>query len=128
VPKIGSLVTLRAIETSPVVKEKFGILSQAASKVGSLQLRHRESIGGNICPDARCPHFNQPHQWQQSFQSCFKTGGEVYHEDRGGKRCFAVCSADTAPALANAIYNAVGIRIKDLPITPDKILRTSKRE
>lgn len=28
-----------------------------------------------------------------------------------------------APALANAIYNAVGVRIKELPITPDKILR-----
>ncbi len=29
----------------------------------------------------------------------------------------------TAPAIANAIYNAVGVRIKDLPITSDKILR-----
>lgn len=29
----------------------------------------------------------------------------------------------TAPAIANAIYNAVGVRIKDLPIAPAKILR-----
>jgi xanthine dehydrogenase molybdenum-binding subunit len=28
----------------------------------------------------------------------------------------------TAPAIANAIYNAVGIRVRDLPITPDKVL------
>ncbi len=28
----------------------------------------------------------------------------------------------TAPALANAIYDAVGIRIRDLPITPEKLL------
>jgi CO/xanthine dehydrogenase Mo-binding subunit len=28
----------------------------------------------------------------------------------------------TAPAIANAIYDAVGIRIRDLPITPEKIL------
>ena len=27
-----------------------------------------------------------------------------------------------APALANAIYDAVGVRIRDLPITPDKII------
>ena len=27
-----------------------------------------------------------------------------------------------APAIANAIYNAVGVRIKDLPITPEKVL------
>jgi CO/xanthine dehydrogenase Mo-binding subunit len=29
----------------------------------------------------------------------------------------------TAPAIANAIYNAVGVRIKDLPITPEKVLK-----
>ncbi len=27
------------------------------------------------------------------------------------------------PAITNAIYNAVGVRIKDLPITPEKLLR-----
>ena len=28
----------------------------------------------------------------------------------------------TAPAVANAIYHAVGVRIKDLPITPERLL------
>ena len=28
-----------------------------------------------------------------------------------------------APAIANAIYDAVGVRIKDLPITPEKVLK-----
>jgi len=28
----------------------------------------------------------------------------------------------TAPAIANAIYDAVGVRIKDLPITPERVL------
>ena len=27
-----------------------------------------------------------------------------------------------APAIANAIFNAIGVRICDLPITPEKIL------
>jgi xanthine dehydrogenase molybdenum-binding subunit len=31
--------------------------------------------------------------------------------------------APTAPAIANAIYNAIGVRIRDLPITPEKILK-----
>ncbi len=30
------------------------------------------------------------------------------------------------PAIANAIYNAVGVRIKDMPITPEKILEVLK--
>lgn len=29
----------------------------------------------------------------------------------------------TAPAIANAVYNAIGVRIYDLPITPDKVLK-----
>ena len=40
----------------------------------------------------------------------------------GGKGCGHTGIA-TAPAIANAIYNAVGVRIKDLPITPMKILK-----
>lgn len=32
----------------------------------------------------------------------------------------------TAPAIANAIYNAIGVRIRDLPITPEKILAALK--
>ena len=34
----------------------------------------------------------------------------------------------TAPAIANAIYNAVGVRIRDLPITPEKVLDAIKRQ
>ncbi|MCX5811837.1 MAG: xanthine dehydrogenase family protein molybdopterin-binding subunit [Proteobacteria bacterium] len=34
----------------------------------------------------------------------------------------------TAPAIANAIYDAVGIRIKDLPITPEKVLWALKEK
>ena len=31
-----------------------------------------------------------------------------------------------APAIANAVYNATGVRIKDLPITAEKILKGLK--
>ena len=32
----------------------------------------------------------------------------------------------TAPAIANAVYDAVGVRIKSLPITPEKVLAALK--
>ncbi len=34
----------------------------------------------------------------------------------------------TAPAVANAVYDAVGVRIKDLPITPEKVLAALKEK
>lgn len=49
---------------------------------------------------------------------------ESTHEEGpfGAKGVAEPAVAPTAPAIANAIYEAVGIRIKDLPITPEKIL------
>lgn len=41
----------------------------------------------------------------------------------GAKGLGEPCMVPTAPAIANAIYDAVGVRIKDLPITPEKILK-----
>jgi xanthine dehydrogenase molybdenum-binding subunit len=34
----------------------------------------------------------------------------------------------SAPAIANAIYDAVGVRITDLPITPEKVLAALKEK
>jgi CO/xanthine dehydrogenase Mo-binding subunit len=31
------------------------------------------------------------------------------------------------PAIANAVYNAVGVRIKELPISPEKVLRALRQ-
>jgi len=40
----------------------------------------------------------------------------------GAKGIGEPAAAPTAPAIANAIFDAVGIRIRDLPITPEKVL------
>lgn len=40
----------------------------------------------------------------------------------GAKGVGELCITPPAPAIANALYDALGIRIADLPITPDKIL------
>jgi xanthine dehydrogenase molybdenum-binding subunit len=34
----------------------------------------------------------------------------------------------SAPAIANAIYDAIGIRINNLPITPEKILKALREK
>jgi carbon-monoxide dehydrogenase medium subunit len=47
--RIGALTTLRMIETSSLIRDKFNLLFQAAQSVGSLQVRNRGTIAGNIC-------------------------------------------------------------------------------
>jgi len=61
----------------------------------------------------------------------FKTFlGPAHHKDGpyGAKGMGEVVMTPTAPAVANAIYNAIGVRIKDLPITPAKILPALKKK
>ena len=41
----------------------------------------------------------------------------------GGKGPGEMCANPVLPAIANAVYNAVGVRCDTLPITPEKILR-----
>ncbi len=47
--RIGATTTLREVETLPLIKEKFPVLSYAASTVGSVQIRNLATIGGNVC-------------------------------------------------------------------------------
>jgi CO/xanthine dehydrogenase Mo-binding subunit len=41
----------------------------------------------------------------------------------GGKGIGEMCATPPIPAIANAIYDAVGVRMTEMPFTPDKILR-----
>jgi carbon-monoxide dehydrogenase medium subunit len=47
--RFGALVTAREIEISRVVLEKYPGLVQAARELGSIQVRHRATIVGNVC-------------------------------------------------------------------------------
>ncbi len=47
--RLGPLVTIHAVETSPVVRERFGVLSRAAESMASVSVRNRGTIAGNIC-------------------------------------------------------------------------------
>lgn len=55
---------------------------------------------------------------------------ETYDKDGpyGAKGIGEPGCVPTAPAIANAIYDAVGVRIKDLPITPEKVLAAIKEK
>jgi carbon-monoxide dehydrogenase medium subunit len=47
--KLGTLTTVRDVEVSPLIREKIPALSEAAGTLGSIQIRNRATIGGNLC-------------------------------------------------------------------------------
>ena len=53
---------------------------------------------------------------------------EAAHKDGpyGAKGVGEPALAPTAPAIGNAVYDAIGVRIRDLPITPEKIRKALK--
>jgi carbon-monoxide dehydrogenase medium subunit len=46
---IGALTIHDMIEHSPVIREKYTLLTDAASKIGDQQIRNRGTIGGSAC-------------------------------------------------------------------------------
>jgi len=118
--EIGALTTLTEVVQHPVVKAKFGILSQAAELVASPQIRNQGTLGGNISQDTRCWYY-------RSGWTCYRAGGNICYADTPtainrehailqADRCVAVSPSDTAPALialeaSLVIRNAGGERV-----------------
>ncbi|MCD8132661.1 MAG: FAD binding domain-containing protein [Clostridiales bacterium] len=78
--KIGALTTLQEIETSEVIKEKAGILAEAAKSVATPLIRNTATIGGNICQDVRCWFYRYPHE----------AAGRLVCARKGGEQCYAI--------------------------------------
>jgi xanthine dehydrogenase YagR molybdenum-binding subunit len=49
-------------------------------------------------------------------------GGAVTDAHIGARGIGEITATGVAPAIANAIYQATGRRIRELPITPDKLV------
>ena len=47
--RLGALTTIRVLETSVELQEKYSILSQAARQLGSVAIRNVATVGGNLC-------------------------------------------------------------------------------
>jgi len=101
--EIGALTTLTEIANHPLIQSRYGLLSTAAGKVASPQIRNVGTLGGNLAQDARCWYYRRG-------LDCYRAGGNICYADApeslnrehalfGQSRCVAVSPSDTAPAL-----------------------------
>jgi 4-hydroxybenzoyl-CoA reductase subunit beta len=74
-------------------------LRQAAVQVATPHIRNMGTLGGNLCLDTRCNYYNQSYEWRKAIDFCLKKDGDVCWVATASKRCVAVSSTDTAPAL-----------------------------
>ncbi len=115
--KIGALAKLSDIIDSPVVNNRYRVLSEAAKTVANPQIRNMGTIGGNLAQDTRCWYYRYPNQLGGRVMCLRKGSGPCaavkgdnrYHAIMEAKKCFAVCPSDTAVALS-ALDATVKIR------------------
>jgi len=96
---LGAGLTLTGVVGTGAVREKYRGLWQAAAQVASPQLRNMGTLGGNLCLDTRCNYYNQNEDWREAIGYCMKKEGKTCWVATASKRCLAVSSTDTAPAL-----------------------------
>ena len=101
--EIGAMTPLAEVARHALVRERFGLLAEAAGLVASPQIRNQGTIGGNVSQDTRCWYY-------RGGWNCYRAGGNICYADTptainrehaifDADRCVAVSPSDTAPAL-----------------------------
>jgi xanthine dehydrogenase YagS FAD-binding subunit len=101
--EIGAMVPLTTVVRNPEIVRSYRLLSDAAGRVASPQIRNQGTIGGNVNQDTRCWYY-------RAGWPCYRAGGNICyantpaslnreHAILGANRCVAVSPSDTAPAL-----------------------------
>jgi xanthine dehydrogenase YagS FAD-binding subunit len=99
VPKvrIGGSVTVVQIETDDGLKKALPGLAEAASEIGSPQIRNVASLAGNLLQHSRCWYYRQPDI------VCLKRGGSTCYGQEGENKYLSLYSgcACVSPIVSN---------------------------
>jgi len=112
---LGAGVTLNELVAARATRGQYAGLMQAAAQVATPHLRNMATLGGNLCLDTRCSYYDQSHEWRRAIDFCLKKDGETCWVATASKRCVAVSSTDTAPALI-----ALGAKVRLVSAAGDR--------
>ena len=100
---IGALTTLTEIEDSKLLQENFPVLTMAAAKVASPQIRNAGTLGGNVAQDTRCTYYRDGFPcYRDGGNTCYANTPTAMNREHAlyeAVRCIAVTPSDTGPAL-----------------------------
>lgn len=101
--EIGATTTLRDIIRDERVNRDYPLLSAAAGRVASPQIRNVGTLGGNLVQDARCWYYRRGlNCYRAGGNTCYADGPESMNREHcvfGASRCVAVSPSDTATAM-----------------------------
>jgi len=136
--RIGALTCLSDIATSELIRTKYSILADAASVIGSPQIRNMATVAGSICQDIGCWYYRA----DKNYYHCLRKGGADCPAKEGDNRwmfsifgapkeckCYATCQSDMAIALSalstyvKTTQRTIPIEEFYIPIPPGNVLR-----
>jgi xanthine dehydrogenase YagS FAD-binding subunit len=130
--RIGALVTIAQVAASPIVRERYAALADAAGSSASPQIRNVATLGGNLLQRPRCWYFRsvRHHCARKGGETCFAFGGEnQYHAIFDQNGCAIVHPSTAATALVAldakvVLVNAEGasreVALENFYLLPDK--------
>jgi xanthine dehydrogenase YagS FAD-binding subunit len=109
---IGGQMTLAAVAASPLIREEYAVLAEAASGVATPQIRNVATLAGNLCQRPWCWYYRNGFTClKNGGTTCYSVTGEnEFHAIFGGGPSYIVHPSDTAPALValDATFRIVG--------------------
>ena len=114
---VGALSTLNEVGMSDAVRANAPVLSEAALKAASAQIRNRATIGGNVLQKNRCPYFRAeaatadrmpwPCNKRVAGSGCSAVEGHYTRAGMFGTTSECIATQPSDPVVALAALDAV---------------------
>lgn len=107
--RIGANTTIAAIAANPDIQKGWPALAEAASEVGSPQIRNVATLGGNLAQHSRCWYY------RQRDLTCLKRGGNTCYGRDGESKYLSIFTGN--PCISPSVSNmAVALAALDAKV------------
>ena len=131
---LGALTRVAEIAESPLIRDRYPALAEAASHVGTPNVRNMATLGGNLAQRPRCWYFRNELFTckKRGGATCFAREGEnEHHAIFGNTRCAMVHPSTLATVLVAldaslALQSKSGtrkVKLEDFFTAPEKDVR-----